>query len=221
MSRPSTVNQKAKSGSSAVQLKTPRVSSAPAVYKPQPVPRVLQTKVKPGSAPPTYRPNPTPLVLQMKTGTHRTPHPPLMVPVIQRAEDNSGRSASNAYVYSSVGQHYTAKEIEEAQQEALGQNLHGHQTGGVGSGVSQQTKTEMEKVVEVLRKNRAKAKNKNKPIIEKAPMTGFQKARRKAEAIFAEKGKDGLGDFCQYLDTRAAELDLTEQEADQLVALFN
>ena len=236
MSRPTNKQKPGNSiASRAVQLK------APPAYKPQPVPKVLQAKPSPQSvrermvqpngviqnktktAPPAYRPNPTPLVLQMKTSRHvHMPHARLMVPVIQRMkEDSGGRASSNAFVYSSVGQHYTPQEIEDAQLEALGQNLHGHQTGGSNSNQSQQTKTEMEKVVTVLRNNRAKVKAKKKQVIrEKAPMTGYQKARQKAQELLAAKGKDGLGDFVHYLDTRAAELNLTDPEADELVDLF-
>jgi hypothetical protein len=241
MSRPTNLNQKLKSGNSSAP-RAAQLKKAPPVYRPQPVPKVLQTKASPQnnstagsmvqlngviqnktkSAPPAYRPNPTPLVLQMKTSRHvHTPPARLMVPVIQRMEEGGGRSSSNAFVYSSLGQSYTPEQIEDAQQEALGQNVHGHQTGGSNSNQSQQTKTEMAKVVDVLRKNKEKEKRKKKLVSrDKAPMTGFQKARKKAETIFAAKGKDGLGDFCEYLDTRSIELGLTEQEADQLVDLF-
>lgn len=42
---------------------------APPAYRPQPVPRVLQTKTMQVKAPPVYRPQPAPRVLQAKTQT--------------------------------------------------------------------------------------------------------------------------------------------------------
>jgi hypothetical protein len=66
----------------------PKLPSAPPVYRPQPVPKVLQTKTttnhhsqKPQSghqpvAPPAYRPQPTPKVLQVKTAARQQPPSP-------------------------------------------------------------------------------------------------------------------------------------------------
>jgi hypothetical protein len=248
-----------------------RTQTPPPVYRPQPVPRVLQRKsalpsdkslssrlappppdgraeakmiVPPKTAgrsnsPSVFNPNPTPKVLQLKSNrTASEPHKPAAhpnpvriarpdaairqrtTPVIQRA-DSGGRSSANVNTYSSLGQHYTAEQIQEAQQEALGKNVHGHRSGGTGSGVSNQTQTEMAKVVEVLHKKKAAAHKAKKAVShDRAPMSGYAKAEKKAESILAEQGKDGLGDFVTYLDTREAELGLTEQEVDELIKMF-
>jgi hypothetical protein len=92
MSKPSRLAQH-RSQPHAIQPKIvtasrkPKPPVAPPVYRPQPVPRVLQRKVattgprdqaKPAPvAPPAYRPQPTPKVLQTKTA--RTPAAPAVV----------------------------------------------------------------------------------------------------------------------------------------------
>jgi hypothetical protein len=202
---------------SIVPPKTVGLSNAPPVFNPNPTPKVLQLKRSRAASEP-HKPASQPSHLRIAphgvTGGQR------IAPVIQKAE-KGGRSSSNVNTYSSLGLSYTAEEIQEAQKEALGQNIHGHRSGGGGSGVSQQTTTDMAKVVDVLHKKKAAAYKARKAVShDKAPMSGFSKAERKAEELLKENGKDGIGDFIEYLDKRQAELGLTDEEADKLIAMF-
>ncbi len=52
---------------------TNKPPAAPPVYRPQPTPKVLQTKAAGTKAPPVYRPQPTPRVLQRKTANAPQP----------------------------------------------------------------------------------------------------------------------------------------------------
>ncbi len=247
MNRPASVKQKPKNSHThrAAQLKA--VSQALHVYRPQPVPKVLQTKTspqsnsargrlaqpsqvvqnkaKPGTAPPVYRPNPTPVVLQMKIGRlSNNLARPLMIPVIQRAE-GGGQSSSNVHVYGSLAQHYGEEKVAAAEAKALkGRKVRGHRSrpGGGDAGVHPQTQADVAAVTAVLRQDEARAQQARKPQAQqRGPMSGYGKAEAQADRILADRGVDGLGDFVEYLETRRETLGLTEEEEAELIAKFS
>ncbi len=198
---------------------------APPVYRPG-IATPAQAKALPKVGPPAvYRPGSgataQPKMALPGAQALRAGAPPVYRPgfplSVQRAEAG-GRSSSNVNTYSSLAQSYTPEQIAEAQQEALGTNVHGHRSGNGTSGISQQTKTEMAKVVTVLRDNKAKVKAaKKKPVIkEKAPMSNFAKAMQKALGM--KESGEGLGDFMDYLDGK--DFEFQQDEFNQLCKVF-
>jgi hypothetical protein len=143
--------------------------------------------------------------------------------LIQPSSDKGGRTRGNVGTYSSITGKggYSKEEVDKAVEE-LGFEIHGHRSGGSGSGVSNQTKTEMGQLVGVLRKNRDKAKKEKKKTTPKetAPLSDVAKARNKAEEIFKAKGKDGMEEFSQYMDNRGYTDSMDSEQQDELYAIF-
>lgn len=151
------------------------------------------------------------------------PAPP--PPVIQRMEDRGGRSGSNIFTYTSLGQHYTQEEIEQAQQEALGQNVHGHRSGNTTSKPSSQTDTEVTKVVEVLHKNKEKKKKQKerekRVIKEESKKSDFWKALHKLPE-FRALGLDGSFKALEaYLANPEKERNISEDQQGDLFYLLS
>lgn len=132
------------------------------------LPIVQKVAVKP-VAPPVYRPQPVPKVLQKKRLTippSQTEQTALQAAglsshqgVIQRAKKGSDGGKAGVS-YTSVGMAYSQDDINKAMADVGIKGVKGHKKGKSGSGESGQTKNENAKLAQKLRENKEKEKEK-------------------------------------------------------------